>query len=234
MSVLAAAFCPHPPLLLPELVGDTGTELTTLRDACAAVITSIAASGSPIMVLGAGSEGREYAGDAGGTFAPWGVERAVGGKGSPGLPLSLTVGAWLLDRAGVPLAGRTYRSLPPTPAPVRESDGVSPGSERADAFTLLVMADGSASRTPKAPAGFHDQAAAYDRDVAAALRSGDPVALEAAADPTVAGAVAAGGATTWRTAAGWVADQGPARAELLADEAPYGVGYFVALWTWPR
>ena len=98
---------------------------------------------------------------------------------------------------------------------------------------LLVMADGSSTRTPKAPGGLHEGAEAYDAAVVEALRSGDPAALGAGCRARrSAERVGAGGAATWRAAAQLLAGRTPTGARVLAADAPYGVGSPVALWTW--
>ena len=82
---------------------------------------------------------------AGGTFADFGVDLHVGGH-TDELPLSLTVGAWLLARAGW-VGPRTYSTGTP------DIEG---------RVALLVMADGSAKRTTEAPGYFDERAIAYD------------------------------------------------------------------------
>jgi hypothetical protein len=223
--VLAAAFCPHPPLLVPALAGAAAPELDGLRAACDEAVATIAAYGVPVLVLGPGPTSRPYASEAAGSLAPWGVDVRAGGPGAPSLPLSLAVGAWLLDRAAVPLTDRRYRSLTE-----EEVDLTAPSGQ---GFVLLVMADGSSTRTAKAPGGLNPAAEAYDAAVSAALAAGDPAALAALAEASTSHAVGAGGAASWRAAAGLLGGSPPATARLLTAEAPYGVAYPVAIWTWP-
>jgi aromatic ring-opening dioxygenase LigB subunit len=91
-----------------------------------------------------------------------------------------------------------------------------------------VVADGSAARTEKAPASLHPDASAFDGSVADALRNGDPARL-ASLDRDLAAEVSSAGWPAWSAAA---AALGSATydATLLADEAPFGVGYLVATW----
>lgn len=223
VPVLAAAFCPHPPLLAPELAGGAAHELDDLRAHCDGVVGALAAYDVPVLVLGRGPTGRSYGPQASGTLAPWGVDVRAGGTDRASLPLSLTLGAWLLDRAAVAPADRAYRSV---------GDDADPGGAPEGDVVLLVMADGSSARTPKAPGGLHPAAEGYDAAVVAALAAGDALALLAAADSSGAAAVGAGGAATWRAAAALVRERPPAEVRLLAAEAPYGVGYPVAFWSW--
>ncbi len=55
-----------------------------------------------LVCVGAGPETRRWGSDAGGTLPPFGVEVGFGGT-EPGLPLSLTIGAYLLDEVGGPV-----------------------------------------------------------------------------------------------------------------------------------
>jgi hypothetical protein len=218
----AVAFCPGPPLLLPAVGVGADAALLSLRAACAAAVTSLLAAGPElVVVLGAG-EAQVLDERAGGTFASWGVDFRVGAPAAaPRLSLPLAVGAWLLDQAGwrgrrrylAVASAELALDLEPTSAP----------------WGLLVVADGSATRTEKAPGSLHPEAAAFDASVASGLASGDAKAL-AAIDAKVGAGVLAGGVPAWHATAALIAGA-TYDAQLLADMAPYGVGYFVALWT---
>jgi hypothetical protein len=136
-------------------------------------------------------------------LTPYGVPGRP--AGDP-LPLALAVGRTLLGDRPHRLWG-----VPGLPA---EGDA------------LLVVADGSAKRTEKAPGHLDARAEAFDAQVAAALRAGDPAAL-GALDPVLAAELWAGGVPAWHAAA---ALPGRWDATLSYDAAPHGVGYFVARW----
>ncbi|MEU4542879.1 hypothetical protein [Nonomuraea dietziae] len=94
--LVAAAVCPHPPLIVPELAGAAAPELDGLRAACAAAIRAVLAVDHDLLVVVGGDERtRAYGRQAAGTLGPWGVDVRVG-EGEPVLPLSLTIGRWLL------------------------------------------------------------------------------------------------------------------------------------------
>jgi hypothetical protein len=99
----------------------------------------------------------------------------------------------------------------------------------ADRVGLLVMGDGSACRTVKAPGYLDNRAEPYDAAVAAALAAADTAAL-AGLDGELSAVLQVSGRAPWQVLAGAAEDAGLA-GELLYDEAPYGVGYFVATWT---
>ncbi|MFN8159292.1 MAG: hypothetical protein U0R68_17895 [Candidatus Nanopelagicales bacterium] len=238
--ITAAAFVPSTPLLVPEAASGAAYELGDVRAAAQqALADALATSPQRVVVLGASSRMI-------GTPAPHGITTHAAGTGSlrgfgvaldvpfdpatpSAQPLSLasTIGAWLLARAGWPGERLAVELDPSSDDAALDACGAS----LADGVptVLLVVADGSASRTEKAPASLHPEAEAFDASVAKALGSGDPGAL-AALDRDLASAVTSAGRPAWRTAA--AALQGTAyAAELLADEAPYGVGYLVARWT---
>lgn len=220
--ITGAAFCPHPPLLVPQVARGAAGELAELRAACRAAIGRIAAAGRPLVVVGAAAQPARYPASARGSFAGYGVDVEVSlGVERPGpaeLPLSLAVGAWLLRDAlgpdhaasGVAVAGDEPLDLGPEPV------------------ALVVMGDGSARRSLTAPGYLDGRAEDYDAGVAAALRGGRPDDL--AVDPVLGAELLVAGVPAWR-AAGRAMAGGAYDAELLYDAAPYGVGYFVATWT---
>jgi hypothetical protein len=95
---------------------------------------------------------------------------------------------------------------------------------------LLVMGDGSGVRRDAPPGAADPAAEPFDASVVAALATADVQAL-LRVDPVAATALKAAGRAAWQVLAG-AAGVGPGRwsATLHHDEAPYGVGYFVASW----
>jgi hypothetical protein len=98
---------------------------------------------------------------------------------------------------------------------------------------LLVMGDGSAALSPRAPGYVVEGATEWQRRVDHALGSADVDAV-AALSADDADRYLAMGRAAWQVLAGAVrAGEGPDttwRSTLLAAEAPYGVGYTVAAW----
>jgi hypothetical protein len=215
--ILAAAVCPHPPLLVPAVAPGTAGELAGLRDACdAAVRTLLAARPDRVLVLAGDLDG-EVDESAGGTLAAYGADAHAGGAAT-GLPLGHTIGAWLLDRAGWS-GPRTYAST----GAADVSGGVA----------LLVMADGTTKRSVQAPGFLDDRAAAYDAAIVTALAAGDPDAL-LALDPVLGAELGSTGVPALRSLGEMtkreMAKGATVTARLRVDEAPFGVGYFVADW----
>lgn len=226
--ISAAVFCPHPPVLIPDVAQGAAGELDALRAACRNAIRRVAALAPHLVVVGAGARWQHHEPVARGSLAPFGVALEVSlGSDAPGpieLPLSLTVGAWLLRDALGPDCGAAGWSAGPDErdAPARlDPAGDSP-------CALVVLADGSARRSTSAPGYLDERAAGHDARLATGLRTGDPALLRE--DQTLARELLVEGGAVWdrvaREFAGRAWD-----AELLYDEAPYGVGYFVAAWT---
>ncbi|WP_035801194.1 class III extradiol ring-cleavage dioxygenase family protein [Kitasatospora mediocidica] len=231
--LVAAAVCPCPPLLVPEVASGAAAELDVLRAACAEAVAELLAAGPELLVLvGSGAEAEVWTDGGAGSLRSFGVDLAVrlpsGGVGGPELSPALTVGAWLLDQADVALP--THACAVPDDAPVERLLGLGKGlAGLADRVGLLVLGDGSARRTLKAPGYLDDRAEAYDALVARALGTADTAAL-AALDPALSTALLAEGRAPWQVLAGAGEDAG-LRGRLRYEDAPYGVGYFVASWS---
>jgi len=236
--LIAGAVCPHPPLLIPAALGaaasDPPAELRKVGEAATQAVAELIAAGPDLIaVVGGGPVDREFGAQAAGGLHEYGVEVTVG-TGEPVLPLSLTVGRWLLERAGV---------LPPgsgEPAEVQfRAVGwrASPGdcvklgvvlAERAPRVALLAMGDACARPAREAP-GVHDPAAReYDEEIAEALAAADARWL-ARLDPSLDDNLVVAGRAAWQVLAG-AAGGSRLDGRLLCMTAPYGVTYLVASW----
>ncbi|MBB5122212.1 hypothetical protein AF335_16675 [Streptomyces eurocidicus] len=235
--LVAAAVCPCPPLLVPEVAAGAAPELDGLRAACLDAVGVLAAARPDrLVVIGpAGPSGRgSHPQGATGSFRGFGVDVDVrlgqgGTTGERALPQSLAVAAWLLGRTGwatAPVEGLGVGE------PLETGRAVATGRELATAeerLALLVMGDGSACRTLKAPGYLDPRAEDFDAAAARALGAADTTALTAL-DAELAHELKAAGRAPWQVLAG--AGEGAGlTGELLYDEAPYGVGYFVATWS---
>ena len=224
---LSVAFCPSTPLLLPAVAGAAQDGMADLRGACAEAVAGML-SGDPevVVVVGAApgvpSGVRYGAGDAG-TLHGFGVpvEVPFESRIRPGghrLPLAHAVGAWLLGEAGC-----TATRLGVAPGDLAASLSGLPGPTG-----LLLIGDGSARRTLKAPGYLDPAAGPFDAGVATALAAGDAGAL-AALDLDEGERLLADGVPAWR-AAGQALRGRPVTPTLRYDDAPLGVGYLVADW----
>ncbi|MFG2432410.1 class III extradiol dioxygenase subunit B-like domain-containing protein [Streptomyces sp. NPDC048590] len=238
--LVAAAVCPCPPLLVPEVAAGAGPELDAARNACLDALAVLAAAQPELLVVtgptGPGEAG-VYAPGSVGSFAGFGVGTTVR-LGEPAadadaparpLPPSLAVAAWLLERVrwqGAPVEGLGVEETLPTEDCIAGGAGLS---SRAERVAMLVMGDGSACRTVKAPGYLDERATGFDAAAARALGGADVAAL-GALDASLAHELKAAGRAPWQVLAGAARTAG-LDGRLLYEDAPYGVGYTVATWS---
>ncbi|MEV0323172.1 class III extradiol dioxygenase subunit B-like domain-containing protein [Streptomyces sp. NPDC050658] len=243
--LVAAAVCPCPPLLVPEVAAGAAPELDAARAACTDAVGVLAAARPDRLVVVGPAErsGRGWhAQGARGSFRGFGVDldvrlgHAVDGVPKPAgdaaegdLPASLAVAGWLLGRtewSAAPLEGLGVGE------PLEAERCIQVGGEiagRAERVALLVMGDASACRTLKAPGYLDERAAGFDAEVARALGAADVAALKGL-DEQLAYELKAAGRAPWQVLAG-AAEGAGLSGELLYEDAPYGVGYLVAAWS---
>ncbi|GAA2533724.1 MULTISPECIES: class III extradiol dioxygenase subunit B-like domain-containing protein [Streptomyces] len=237
--LVAAAVCPCPPLLVPEVAAGAAPELDAARAACADALGVLAAARpDQLVVVGpAAATGPEsYPEGTPGSFRGFGVDldvRLGPHRGAPTgreLPYGLAVGAWMLGRAewaDAPVEGLGVGE------PLAAERCVEEGRElatRAERVAMLVMGDASACRTLKAPGYLDERAAPFDAEAARALGAADTAALRAL-DTGLARELKVSGRAPWQVLAGAAAGNPDLEGALLYEDAPYGVGYIVATWS---
>lgn len=219
-DIVAVGFVPAAPLLVPAVAGGSAALDADLRDGCVSVVRRLCDTDVDAVVVAAGwHEGASWPCDATWDFGGFGVTRHPPDE-RPRLPWPLGIGAWLLDEAGyggdrcfvtVGPNGRTHAEIGPS------------------RVAVLVVGDGSARRTEKAPGHLDERAEPFDAGIARALAGGDIGAL-ADLDAGLATDLMCAGAPVWRWLAAEISGRQVTTAELLSDTAPYGVGYFVSWW----
>lgn len=213
---MRVAFVPSPPFLLPGFQPPA--------DLLAACTSAVASLGPDVTVLGAAPSSGLQSGTVDPT--PYGV---AGTPAEDPLPLALAVGRHLLGRDA-----QLYGA----------AADVDPGDLRRTVGDgdLLVVADGTAMRSEKAPRHFDARAEAWDAELVTAISHGQPLGLlELSAhlgaelhcrSLAVWACLARAGQVPWGLEPGWHADASPRwTTEVLYDGAPFGVGYVVATWT---
>jgi hypothetical protein len=233
-----AAVLPHPPLLVPELVGDGAEQVVPVLSACDRVLArvrSVPGVGStvPLVLVGGGGLTRRHPSSAWGSLAGFGVPvhaPARHGDDLPTLPLSLTVGRWLLDRGQPDGIAPVLQEVAADASPAICADLGRSLRREVGPAVWLVLGDGSACRSERAPGFLDPRAEQLDGAVADALHRGDPAAL-AALDPQLCRELLVGGRAAWQVLAGAV-PRSPAGSELALACAPFGIGYLVGLWEW--
>lgn len=236
--IASLAVVPHPPILVPEVAAGAAGETTDLRDACL-LAARVLASRCARWVAVAVADPAAVTGTAG-SFAGYGVDVAVSLDPCPApvagarLPLPLLVAGWLRGQVGP--AEITVQVLPVAPGSsaghcrrLGTELGRRLGDERGT-VGLLVLGDGAATHTQRAPGYFDPRAESLDRAVATALASADPDAL-LKLDPDLCAELRVAGREAWQVGAAAAQALAPAwRGELLYSGAPFGVAYHVALW----
>lgn len=219
--LVAAAVCPHPPLLVDAVGVGLGDEIEALRSECRAVaefVTTTAADEVFVVGAGIGLPAR--------SFAPWAPGAVADGlvvDVPEPLPLPLLVGAFLTRGAR-----RSFVVVDPV---TDAGDCVELGRELAAAASrvaLLVMGDGAARHDVKAPGYVDQRAADWDRQVHEIFRSGRLSQLEAL-DVAIADELMCAGRAPWQVLSG-AATGTQVKTEVATFAVPFGVGYHVAQW----
>jgi hypothetical protein len=214
-ALTAVAVCPHPPLLVPQIAGGAAGELDDLRAACDEAVARMLSSGpARVLVVGTDDGGRGLA-----RYAPGSADLPGGAQ-----PLALAIGDWLLDRAGADQPRQLVGVRPDGTAAAGWGDVAATPTPTG----LLVMGDGSARRTKRAPGYLDERAEGFDAGVTKALATADVDAL-AALDVDLAAELWVGGIGAFKALAALAAGNAW-QADVSYDAAPYGVGYTVACW----
>jgi hypothetical protein len=241
--VLAAAVLPHPPLLVPDLAAGAANLIAPLLAACESVVAEmLALKPRAVVLIGSGATTRIRPAQDTGTLAGFGTGFGAGFSAGidaepetvtgSGLPLSLTIGRWLLERAG--WSGDVVLQEVAADASAEECEqlGARLAVDSAPDSVWLALGDGSNRRGPRSPGHDDPRAAGFDAEVVRAFASADLPALRAL-DPELAAVLGAAGRPAWQvlagavgTASGWTT----IGSRVHYDEAPFGVEYLVADW----
>jgi HPt (histidine-containing phosphotransfer) domain-containing protein len=218
--IVSAAVVPGPPLLAPQLGGADGNAEDLRRACLEAVAHAIADEPDLVAVVGAAATSAVWPSDAQVDLAGYGVAVPPTAHVAP---LSVGMACLLLDTLAHP--GRRLIRTIAIDAPLDECRALaSVVGHAARRVGLIVVADGSARRTVKAPGYFDERAESYDARVEQAISSGDLTALHDL-DPTLAAELMASGWAALQVLAFAVES---ARSTLYYTGAPFGVGYLAA------
>lgn len=219
--LVAAAVCPHPPLLVDSVGLGLGPDIDTLRAECRVAANFVTTAHADLaFVVGAGI------GPKATSFLPWAPGSAAADIAvdvPEPLPLPLLIGAHLTRGQD-----RSFVVIDPT---TNSADCVELGQELAGAASrvaLLVMGDGSARHDVKAPGYVDPRAADWDRDVHEMFRAGQLAAL-ADLDAALADELMCAGRAPWQVLAGAAAAT-QVTTEAATLSVPFGVGYHVSRW----
>jgi hypothetical protein len=222
--ILTAVVLPHPPLLLRELTGAEDVA-AGLRNECVDALRSVLSTRPDAVVVVGGAEVTgEWDPRTPVDVASFGTTAAR----VAGLPLSLGVGARLLAEAG--WAGETrlravgWEASADELAELADDIAAAPGR-----LLLVVLGDGSARRSEKAPGHLDERAFAFDDTLARALAEGDAAALEDL-DAALASELMVAGRAALAVLGRVCADRPRPEARLVHREDSFGVTYLVARW----
>jgi hypothetical protein len=222
VSVAAVAFVPSAPLLIPDVAAGSADRDVELRAATLDVVSRALgtedAESTVAVVVAATVTGGEWDATTRWSFSGFGIDGGVATK-APTLPWQLGVGAWLLDECGWS-GPRHYVGL-------ADPEGSVDLLERS---VVIAVGDGSACRTERAPGHLDPRADGFDAAIADCLARGD-VARLAAIDQDLATELLCRSAPVWQWLSAATAGQSVVSAQLAMHVAPYGVGYFAALWS---
>jgi hypothetical protein len=254
--IVGAALCASPPLLHPALTG-RAVVLPELRAACAEAVARLLRSGPELVVVvgpapATGELDPEERFDPA-AFAPGCAAAAPSSAGA--LPLGPGLGSMLLDEAGY---GGPRRLLGVSSGESTEGCAALGADLAAGAArtALLVMGDGSARRSLKAPGHLDPRAEPFDAQVERAVRTGRLGGL-LELDEALARDLMVTGRPAWQVLAGAMADEarsagagaggagaggagadgagltgaeadGALVTEVLYRDDPFGVAYLVA------
>ncbi|SBS79224.1 conserved exported hypothetical protein [uncultured Mycobacterium sp.] len=224
----AIALTPSAPVLVPELAGAAAAEVAEFR---AAAVAAAAELPDRWIAVGVGPDAQVIGPDTRGTFAGYGVDVPIALSPAAGgevraLPLCALFTGWLRGQANPSARAevRVYRA--DHDADTAAALGRALRAEidaAADPIGVLVVADGANTLTPPAPGGYDPDAEPVQAALDDALARGDTAALTRLPSGIV-------GRVGYQVLAG-LTEPGPRAAKELVRGAPYGVGYFIGLWT---
>jgi hypothetical protein len=183
------------------------------------------------IIIGVAAEDQTIGPDTRGTFAGYGVDVPVtlspdAPSAISDLPLCALIGGWLRGRVA-PTARAHVRVFA---ADLDADEALARGralraeiDETADAIGVLVVADGANTLTQSAPGGYDPSSEPVQAALDDALAAGDGAALRRLPDAII-------GRVAYQVLAG-LSEPKSDGAEELQRGAPYGVGYFVGIWT---
>jgi hypothetical protein len=225
--LISVAFVPATPLLVPPIAQGAAHELTQLRQASLDAVTQLVQSGADqLVVVGTALVTGPATGKP--DWSGFGVGSAPTAQA---LSPSLSIGAWLLDQVGAqadPYIGVSPQAKSIECAALGQSLVGEQPLVGEQSVAVLVVGDGSACRSDKAPGSLDPRAKEFDSEVIEALRLGDPKRL-AQLDSDLATELQVDGRAPWQVVAAMV--DAPMASHVVTSDDPYGVLYVVAHWS---
>jgi hypothetical protein len=219
--LISVAFVPATPLLVPQIAQGAAHELAHLRQASLDAVTELAQSGADqLVIVGTAPTTGLVIGEP--DWSRFGLGSAPTGQA---LSPSLSIGHWLLDQVRV--QADLYIGVSPQ-ATSPECAALAQSLAGEQSVAVLVVGDGSACRSDKAPGSLDPRAQEFDAEVIEALRLGDSARL-ARLDSELAAELQVDGRAPWQVVAAMV--DAPMASHVVTSDDPYGVLYVVAHWS---
>lgn len=226
----AIAIVPAAPVIVPELMGGAAAEMAVLREA---VLAAAGALPERWLAVGVGPSDAVLGPERAGTFAGYGVDVPVAlspdAERAPAeLPLCGLIAGWIRGQVNprAVVEVRVFAEACPADAAAAAGRRLRADiDESGDPIGVLVVADGANTLAPAAPGGYVPESVPVQHALDDALAGGDVAALTRLSDAII-------GRAGYQVLAA-LAAPAPQSARALYRSAPYGVGYFVGVWT-PR
>ena len=224
----AIALTPSAPVLVPELAGAATREVARFHDAAVAAARELP---DRWIAVGVGGSDGVFGPATRGSFGGYGADVAVplphdARQTVTALPVRALFTGWLrgLANPAAQAEVRVYSADYEPEAAFGLGRRLRAEIDRAgEPVGVLVVADGATTLTAAAPGGHDPAASAMQAALDDALAAGDVAALAAVSTDVV-------GRVAYQVLAG-LAEPGPRSARELVRGAPYGVGYFVGVWS---
>ncbi|ONM47774.1 hypothetical protein [Nocardia donostiensis] len=253
-----AALIPSPPILVPELCGDSASErpctartqqdeqVAELRTAAVTAGRALAAETMRWTVVGVAAADQRLGPEVVGTFRGYGVDYLVALSGSAGngaegpvtvadprLPLPALIGAWLRGETAQGAEAEAWLIAAEASTDRCAELGAKLRAELEsddEPRGVLVVADGAATLSTSAPGYFDPRAEDVQGRLDRALADGDRAAL-LELEPDLCAELALSGRAAYQMLAGlFAADPDDPVIDTVYQGAPFGVGYQVGLW----
>jgi hypothetical protein len=224
--IIGVVFIPAAPLLSPDV--DIEELLVDERDASIELVLEFTQDAEQVIVIGSGDRTHWFhQGGIGSTRGFGGLLDYALGSGTEQLPQPLTIAAAILN--GAHWAGNVIglEAAHDSTASDRKNLGREVARKAEALATLIVVVgDGSATRTEKAPGYVQPDAASFDEAMARAIDEADIEAI-LDVDQEQADRLWCRGIPAWQVVANAV---GQMQGILILESAPFGVNYLVASW----
>ncbi|WP_236743089.1 hypothetical protein [Mycobacteroides franklinii] len=246
MALVSAAVCPHPMMLIPDIAGDADRKWRRLRDACLEAVRQVntpifgggqaIAWNAPHLVVIVGGDDLTRSFDPACVYGSlwsngicWNYGWGIDSEDPQPLPLSLTLGDWLMTKSRIGEKGMIVADVAFQAVDFGASRQVCAElgrdlAGRAERVSMIVMGEGSTGMTAAARARDAEDAKRSDDEVMRALGEADAKAL---ANLEFQGT--ATGRAAWQVLAGAAGDQ-RFRGHLHANGSRRYRGYFAASW----